>query len=192
MHMGKNRFATAIAIIFIAGAAQAETGAGASTSNFDITWITTPILQLLGTIILAFGTWATKRLLDWLGVKVSAQAAANIDQALEKAVTYGIQQTQETIKTKGWDHIDVREQAIAAALPYMQQHFADTLKSVGTDPNAEDIIKKALDRVFPQAVAKAAASPATPPTTAPIPQTTAGLATQPGVQQQILEKLPGG
>jgi hypothetical protein len=147
-------------------------------------------LQLLGTIILAIGTWATKRLLDWLGVKTSAQAAANLDQALEKAVTYGIQQAQEGIKTKGWDHIDVRNQVIGAALPYMQAHFADTLRSVGADPTMEDTIKRALDRAFPQAAAKAAASPATPPITAPIPPTTAELATQPGVQQEIPEKSP--
>src|SRR5690348_13317544 len=51
--------------------------------------ITTPLLQVLGTLILAAGTWAVQRLISWLNLKVSAQAANNLDQALQKAVTFG-------------------------------------------------------------------------------------------------------
>src|SRR5689334_6275957 len=90
---------TSLLISGILFSAQAQTQAEspAATSSQDITWITTPLLQLLGTLILAIGTWAIKRLLDWLQLKISAQASANLDQALEKAVTFGIQQAQETI-----------------------------------------------------------------------------------------------
>ena len=160
-----------------ASAAQAQTAPGAPVAlvAYDFTTITTPLLQLLGTLLLGLGAWAIRRLLAWLGLKTSEQAAANLDQALGKAVTFGIQQAQASIKSMGWDDAQVRSQVLTAALPYMMERFADTIRSVGGDPTNGARIREALDRAFPQAVMQAVASPGTPPVTAPNPQTVAGL-----------------
>jgi hypothetical protein len=140
------------------------------------------LLQLAATVLLAAGTWAITRFTTWLGLKNSAQATATLDDALQKAVTYGLQQTQELIKQKGWDNVDVRNAALAHAAPYMIGHFPDALKNVGLDMSNTQAVQAAvmgaLDRSFPHAAAVAAASPATPPATAPAPPTTHQLADQ--------------
>ncbi len=140
------------------------------------------LLQLAATVLLAVGTWAISRFTMWLGLKNAAQATATLDDALQKAVTYGLQQSQELIKQKGWDHVDVRNATLAQAAPYMINHFPDALKNVGLDmsnPQAVQLaVMGALDRSFPHAAAIAAASPATPPATAPLPPTTHQLADQ--------------
>lgn len=134
------------------------------------------LLQLAGAAILAIGTWAIGRVVTLLGLKNSAQATANLDDALQKAVTYGLQQSKTLIMAKGWDSIEVRNQTLAAASTYMLTRFQDTLKATGTDMEATKLaatVTGALDRAFPAAVAIAAASPGTPPANAPAAQTSA-------------------
>jgi len=150
----------------------------------DLAPLTSTLMQLLATLIMGVGTWAVSRLVQWLGLRNAAQATAALDDVLQKAVTYGLQQTQDVIREKGWDHIEVRNQALAKAVPYLIERFPDTLRAVGVDlanRNAmTSSVTGALDRAFPHAAARAAASPATPPSTAPNPPTTQELPDQPG------------
>ena len=153
----------------------------------DITPITQALTQIAAAAILALGTWAVGRAIQWLGLKNSAQATAAVDGALEKAVTYGLQQVQAQIATNGWDHPQVKNDALAKALPYMTSHFNDTLKAagvpVGDQGKMDSIVSEALDRAFPSAVAAAASSPATPPATAPKPPVNADLPVAPKLSQ---------
>jgi hypothetical protein len=144
----------------------------AATPILDLSPIISAVMQLAATVILAAGGYAIPRVLRWLGLKESEQARAALDSALHKAVTYGLQQSQALIKSKGWDHPQVRNAALADAATYLTTRFADTLKAVGTDvakPEAVEAVRGALERAFPAAVADAADSPATPPKTAPNP-----------------------
>ena len=102
-------------------------------SVVDITPITSAIMQLVATLILGIGTWAISRLIQWLGLKNAAQATANLDDALQKGVTFGLQQTQELIKQKGWDNIEVHDEALGKALPYVMSRFPGALKAAGLD-----------------------------------------------------------
>lgn len=140
-------------------------------ATIDLTPITNVLLQLAATVLLGLGSWGATRLVSWLGLKNSAQATANLDDALQKSVTYGLQQSQAMIAAKGWDHVDVHNAALASALPYMIQRFPDALKAAGVDMSNQQALQAtvagALDRSFPQAVAVAAASPATPLAGAP-------------------------
>lgn len=141
--------------------------------------IYTVLLQLAAALLLAVGTWATARFTRWLGLKNSAQITVALDSALQRSVTYGLQQTQDLIREKGWDSPLVRTNALSAALPYMTERFADTLKLAGVDMGKPDeitaMVHGALDRAFPSAALIAAASPTTPPPTAPNPPTSAQL-----------------
>ena len=137
------------------------------------------LLQLVASLLLAAGGWLIARPVHWLGLKNAAQATANLDDALQKAIAYGLQQVQDTIREKGWDHIDVRDRTLAIAPPYLITRFPDALRAVGgldlsNRKAAEIAVSGALDRAFPQAADTA--SPATPPRTAPVPPTQAGLA----------------
>ncbi len=149
----------------------------------DLSPVINVLLQLAATVLLAAGTWAISQLVRWLGLKNAAQATASLDDALQKSVTYGLQQSQDLIRQKGWDHADVRSATLAQALPYLIQHFPDVLGSAGIDMSNQAALQAtvvgALDRAFPHAAAVAANSPATPPATAPTPQVTAGLASMP-------------
>ncbi len=150
----------------------------------DLAPVTGALMQLFAAAIMGVGTWAVTRLVQWLGLKNAAQATAAFDDVLQKAVTYGLQQTQSLISRNGWDHIEVRNQALAHAAPYLIQRFPDTLRAVGVDlsdsAGTAAAVTGALDRAFPHAAARAAASPATPPATAPNPPTTQELPDQPG------------
>ena len=66
-------------------------------TSVNIDPIINALLQLAATVLLAAGTWAVSRLVTWLGLKNSAQATATLDDALQKAVTYGLQQSQGLI-----------------------------------------------------------------------------------------------
>lgn len=154
--------------------------------------LTNAIMQLLAAVILAVGTWAIGRLVTWLGLKNAAQATQALDDALGKAVTYGLQQSQQLIRDKGWDHPDVRSQVLKTAEPYLLTRFPDVLKAarIGSKGvNLPELVVGALDRAFPHAAAVAAASPATPPATAPDPRTTAELAGQPQVVTKLVESV---
>ena len=144
--------------------------------------IITALLQLMAMLILGVGTWAIGRLVQWLGLRNSAQATANFDDALQKSVTYGLQQVQDQIRQHGWDNAEVKNRALAVALTYMNGRFGSTLKAAGvhgpSQAEIDAILAGALDRMFPHAAAVAAASPATPPITAPMPQKMADLTHQ--------------
>ena len=153
----------------------------------DITPLINALLECAATLLVATGTWLIARLVRWLGLKNAAQATANLDDALSKSVTYGLQQSQVLIKQNGWDSVSVRNAALGTALPYMLAHFPDALKAVGLDLSDQSALQTtigaALDRAFPQAATQAAASPATPPAVAPQPQTQA----QPQPQPRLVE-----
>ena len=146
------------------------------STALDFTPITNVLLQLASTLLLGFGSWGAARLIGLLGLKNAAQATANFDDALQKSVTFGLQQCQALIAQKGWDHLDVRNAALSAAMPYLIGHFPGALKAVGVDASnpqtLESLVKGALDRAFPQAAAAAADSPATPPKNIVTGQTT--------------------
>ena len=140
-------------------------------TGIDITPMTNALLELFATLLLAAGTWAIGRLVRWLGLKNAAQATVNLDDALQKSVTYGLQQSQSLIKQNGWDSVDVHDQSLAKAVPYMIAHFPDALKGVGLDlsdtSKLQTTVGAALDRAFPASVTAVAASPATPPAVVP-------------------------
>jgi len=145
-----------------------------ATQSFaiDLAPIINEILQLVGIVLVAAIGWLVKRALTWVGLKVSTEQTAKFDDGLQKALAYGIGQTQGLIKAKGWDDPTVKSATLAAAVPYATQMFPAAIKGVGipSDPAAQaDAVARALDRAFPQAVTVAAASPATPPAPPVVP-----------------------
>ncbi len=146
-----------------------------------ITPVTDALLQLGGTAITALGTVAIAKLVQWLNIKNGDALRSSLDEVLNKAVTYGITQSQSLIKTNGWDDIQVRNTMLSHALPYLIDRFPDVLKASGLDPASPATatrMQDALLRAFPRAALTASSSPATPPTTAPNPPNQADLAPQ--------------
>jgi hypothetical protein len=145
-----------------------------STVHQAIEVITTTLVQLAGTVILAVGTWAITRFVAWLEKKTSlvnqqneAQITSNFDDALRKSLIAGLGMVNDLITAKGWDDPEVKSKAVANALTYIGPHFPGYLKAIGIDPNDQTkmntLVNEALNRAYPNAVDEASKSPATPP-----------------------------
>lgn len=147
--------------------------------TIDLSQIEQQILMLLAGLILAILTVAAKRFMSWLGVKNADAQMAQLDDVAGKALSYGVTQAQATIKAKGWDHADVKNQVVATAAQYAVQKFPETLAGAGIDTSslnaAADSLQGVLQRKFPEVAAVMVASPATPPgppPLAPVPVST--------------------
>lgn len=134
--------------------------------KLDLAGLEGQILTLLAGLILSGILLLGKRLSAWLNIKLSDAQKAALEDAADKALAFGISQAQTTIAAKGWDHITVRNQVIGLATNYAVSRFGDTLKASGVDTSSIDAAAQSLQgilqRKFPDAVAIAAASPATP------------------------------
>lgn len=134
--------------------------------TFDLTGIETQILSgvgiILGGVLVAF----SQRLLAWMNVKLSVAQKAELEDSASKALAFGISQAQQEIAAKGWDHIDIKNRVIVKATDYALKRFPDSLARVGLDTSkpveAAEKLADVMERKFPEAVAIAAASPATP------------------------------
>ncbi len=75
---------------------------------------------------------------------------ASLDDALQKSVTFGLQQSQDLIRQHGWDSVEVKNKALAAASVYAIARFPDTLKAVGLDMSDTAAVQTAVaDRAGP-------------------------------------------
>lgn len=114
--------------------------------------------------VATFGSWALQRLATRLGIQLSAERQARLDDAMTKAAQAGAVAAENLASTRGWDHPEVRNQMIGQGLQYLVARFPDALKQCGLDPaDPADAarIRGAIERVLPVAAAPIAASPIT-------------------------------
>lgn len=143
-------------------------------SSVDISPIVQAAITVCATALSVFGSMALLAIAKRFNVQVSAGQAANYDAALDKALQYGVTQSTQLIKDKGWDHVDTQSAVVADALNYVVKREPAALAGVGlsgdfNDPHTRTIIEQALTRALPAAFTSAAASPATPPAPASAP-----------------------
>ena len=136
--------------------------------TIDLSSIEQTTLSLLGALLLALLSAAAKVGLQRLGISVTAAQQEVLNELAHKSVAYGIVNATDTIKTKGWDHIETKNAVVAAAGTYAVTQFPAVLKQAGIDVSNPALAAKMLadgimTRVFPTAVQYAAYSPATPP-----------------------------
>jgi hypothetical protein len=134
----------------------------------DFSNVIQSVLGLCAVGISIFGGIALQRLAAHFNVQISAQQTATFDDALNKALAFGVVKSEAAIAAKGWDHPDVKNQVVGLALNYAVSRFPAALTAVGlsssvSDPVNVKTITDALQRALPAAMTAAAASPATPP-----------------------------
>lgn len=133
----------------------------------DLTQIEQQLLQIIAIIILTILGFIGKRILAWMGIKLSDAGKAELEDAVGKSLTYGLAKSTDLIKAKGWDHADVKNKTIQEGLAYVLAKFPDAMARAGIDSNNPvEVFQKLsglMERKFPEAVTLAAASPATPP-----------------------------
>jgi hypothetical protein len=133
----------------------------------DISGLTNELLQGLGVVALAMLLLAGKMLVQWMGLKLTADQANALDTVASNALDWAISHASDEIATKGWDHPAVKSSILAAALTYAQDNAAGGLKRAGIDTSTRlasaEALAPVLQRSFADAMGRAAASPATPP-----------------------------
>ena len=121
-------------------------------------------------IITAVGIKLAKK----FGVEATATEKANLEADITTALNVGITQVLPVIEKNGWDSPQAHDAIIATASDYLKQRFPDRAASIvaaaqpasAADPKVSSpaAINETLSARLPDAIATAAASPATPPT----------------------------
>lgn len=144
------------------------TAVPASSFQINIEPVITAALQCVGIALIALLSWLSVWAKQYFKNKAAGLMIDQVDDALNKSLTVGLQSADYMIRTRGWDDVAVKNHTIATAANYMIANFPDKVKAMGLDPTNAGTVTKlvdgALNRAFPNAVTVAAASPATPPT----------------------------
>jgi hypothetical protein len=167
------RFLALAGLILLAGFAalaalpvHAQTTLAVAGLSVDLAPFFNDLFALLAAAAAGMVVWVAQRVAALLHLKISAQTGSLLESAAFNSATYGLGKVQALIAAKGWDHAEVKSQAVALAIPYFTSRFPGALKAAGVnlnDPVAlSATVEGLLERVFPDAVSAAASSPATP------------------------------
>ena len=133
----------------------------------DLSPVLTPLMQLAGLGLMVVGGVVLRRLAAKLGLDANSTIAKQLDDALDKSIAAGAMSASDMIKSRGWDHPEVKNVVVASAARYLAAQWPGLLKKAGIDVNnpayARERIAALLTRAFPTAMAPIAASPVTPP-----------------------------
>jgi hypothetical protein len=134
--------------------------------SIDLHPVLSDILTVLAAGAAGMVAWVGRKAATLLHLKISSQTSDMLEQAAYKAATFGLGRVQDLIAAKGWDHPEVKSQAVALAIPYFTSRFPEALKAAGVNVNdpvaLSATVEGLLERIFPAAARDAAKSPATP------------------------------
>ena len=142
--------------------------------TIDLLPVEQATISICATALSVFGSMALTYAARRFHIQITATQTAAFDDALDKALHYGVVRSMGAIKDNGWDHVETQNSVVALAANYAVAKFPDVLSSVGIpptldNPQTEQKLTDALQRALPSAFMTAAASPATPPTPQPAP-----------------------
>lgn len=122
-----------------------------SMSADVLNWVVSITLPIVGAVITG---WLT-RVFQQVGISMSDAQRSRLQEIVVNGINVGAHQAEAALK--GAAPIAVKNQAIAHAVEYVQQHGADTLKALGFDPHDAKTVQAIQARVL-----TAIADPATP------------------------------
>jgi flavin-binding protein dodecin len=135
--------------------------------NIDLSGIETDVLQALGIVLATAATYAIQQFVAKMKISKNSEIVATLDEAAAKAINGAIVKADQTIRDRGWDSIQVKDQVIASAANQLIAHGQVALANAGYDPNTQQgkkDIQDVVERAFPAAALEASNSPVTPPT----------------------------
>lgn len=123
----------------------APTPPAPTTVNFS-PFIAEFVLPGLATLITGGVLYAIQK---WVGIKLSDQAKATVNDGLQKALAYAQSRVGASTLT-----VDVKSPLIAAAATYAQEHVPGALKRLGVSPEqlAEKLVARWHDPSVPVGV----------------------------------------
>lgn len=88
-------------------------------------------VELLAPVLLAIATAAGKHMFDWLGLQKDAAVRAAFDATAARAIEYGRQQ----VTKRPGVVVEMKSDAVALAVRYVQDAVPDALKHFGITPD---------------------------------------------------------
>lgn len=153
-----------VAVTSVAYAAGEVVVTPPSTTTVFFGNVLTAVLSACVPVVAAIASAALWKLFTRLGFQATAQNKANLEADLQTALAFGVAREIPEIKAKGWDHLDVHNAIIAHAINFMLQRFPDRSAALASPTIPQDVaVMESLTARLPEAMAIAAASPATPP-----------------------------
>src|SRR5882672_7902152 len=123
----------------------------------DLSAIETQILQAIGGVVLIGVLWAIRYGAGILQIKLSDTQKAELEDVAGKSLAFGLSKIDAVIRAKGWDHIDVKNQAVQLAVGYAVTKFPDAMQRAGIDATSTKTaaipLTPLLERKFPEVAA---------------------------------------
>lgn len=139
-----------------------------TTTTVDGGGIAAAILEWIkvafGTIISGALALGVSKLLKWMGVQVTDQLRAQLQVVIVNGINIAVTRLEDKLRQNKNLDVDVKNEVVADAVKYVQDHAADTIKSLGLDPQsgaAVEAIRARIETalVDPQAPTKLSISP---------------------------------
>lgn len=144
------------AAVLAASPALADTGTvihGGEILSNVVAWLAAAFGTAIATLLVA----VVYRVLAKLGIQVTEQQKAVLQGVVVNGVNDAALKARAALGSNAKMDINVQQQVVADAVTYVQSHAADTIKSLGLDPNSGQAVEAIRARI-----ATAIADPAVP------------------------------
>ena len=100
-------------------------------------------IQLFGAALMAVGSWAVTMLSKKLKLSNDSEVRAYLQDALQRAVSFGVERAREQAKDIGT--VEVRNEVVADAANYVISKTPDALKKLGiSEDSIQDLVRARL------------------------------------------------
>ena len=116
------------------------------TSIIDLSPVLSILLQCLGGVVLAVGSWALYKVQQKFGLENEDKLREVVMGAIERGVTYGKHKAEEELKDSDWAKIETKNAMIGHAASYVLGKVPDAVKKFGlSEEQIKDLVLAKLD-----------------------------------------------
>ena len=112
--------------------------------DINLSPLVNTLVELGAVVLLAFGAYAIKRFINWIGLKEDSEVRVYLETALANAVKYG--KTEVNKMGSDLDNLQVESETVTKAVNYVSSTVPDALKKLGVTPDhLETLIRARLE-----------------------------------------------
>jgi len=116
------------------------------TSVIDLSPVLTILLQCLGGVVLAVGSWALYKVQQKFGLENEDKIREVVMGAIERGVTYGKHKAEEELKDADWAKVETKNALVAHAASYVLTKVPDAVKKFKlSEDQVKELVLTKLD-----------------------------------------------
>lgn len=100
-----------------------------------------------GTVLAGIGTLLIVKIRTYFGILTTDAQKAQLQAIAINGINAGAAEIQEKLKNNPTLDINIKDASVAAAVTYVQNHGADTIKALGLDPKSGDAVEAIRARI---------------------------------------------